>query len=197
MPHFFTTLQGNLLIRLLLAHLAADFILQTQQMVLQKKWFSRPMGIHIALVLGLSGLFSGNWLVAISIAALHWAIDGAKITALHRYPKKQYELFLADQSLHLLSILAVWAVCTHTTLAIGTAVTGMFTNYAISLVLLGYVVVIWPVGYLLKFALQKISTPEPTEQVQQGGKMIGRFERIIILTFVLLGQYRHRVFNHR
>ena len=37
--HFFTELQGNFLIKLLLAHLLADFLFQSKKMVENKKWF--------------------------------------------------------------------------------------------------------------------------------------------------------------
>ena len=39
----FSVAQGNLLIRLLLAHIISDFILQTDKMVKSKKWLSLYM----------------------------------------------------------------------------------------------------------------------------------------------------------
>ena len=69
--------------------------------------------------------------------------------------------------------------------------------------MLAYTWVIYPVGYLIKFATQSIihiniaqanNTAQPTNtnieaNVEHGGKFIGQFERIIILTLVLLNQY--------
>ena len=142
--HFFTTQEGNLLIRLLLAHLAADFLFQTDQMVNGKKWFSKPMLLHILLVFSLTALLSaGLWQEIVNAAQMP------------------------------------------------------FLNFRISLLLLAYGFVIWPLGYLIKFALPKITSPTsntvPTtgqrEDIERGGRIIGQFERIIILTFVLLGQY--------
>ncbi|MDZ4667320.1 MAG: hypothetical protein SGJ00_05490 [bacterium] len=52
-----------------------------------------------------------------------------------------------------------------------------------------YSLVIWPMGYGLKFALRAMAPKHNMNKVEHGGKLIGQFERIIILTFVLLNQY--------
>jgi hypothetical protein len=70
-------------------------------------------------------------------------------------------------------------------------------NYKISLILLAYAWVYFPVGYIIKFATQSIThtnTLQPVlinadDKIEHGGKIIGQFERIIILTLVLLNQY--------
>ncbi|MBI3883774.1 MAG: hypothetical protein HY305_06070 [Sphingobacteriales bacterium] len=72
-----------------------------------------------------------------------------------------------------------------------------FTNYKLSLFLLAYVWLLYPVGYFIKFATQNLShtnttieaEPVKNENIEDGGKLIGQFERVIILTLVLLGQY--------
>lgn len=189
MIHFFTTEQGNLLIRFLLAHIAADFILQTGSMVKTKSWFAPAMLLHVLIVFSLTWALSGLWLLAIVIALLHWIIDSIKMMLLKKYPAKEAGLFAADQLLHLFTLIIVW--CWHYNLLqqCYKAILYPFTDYTISLIVLGYAFVIWPVGYLIKFALQKITTVATTEKIEQGGKLIGRFERIMILTFVLLGAY--------
>jgi hypothetical protein len=60
--------------------------------------------------------------------------------------------------------------------------------------LLGYIWLIYPTGYLIKFITQSIAhtnSQNTTTQanVEHGGKLIGQFERIIILTLVLFNQY--------
>ena len=196
--HFFTTQDGNLLIRLLLAHLAADFLFQTDQMVNGKKWFSKPMLLHILLVFGLTALLSGGlWLASIVIAVIHWLTDGLKITLQKKHPRKEAILFIADQLLHVAAIVLVWTAQAGLWQEIVNAAQMPFLNFRISLLLLAYGFVIWPLGYLIKFALPKITSPTsntvPTtgqrEDIERGGRIIGQFERIIILTFVLLGQY--------
>ena len=71
-----------------------------------------------------------------------------------------------------------------------------FTNYELSLYLLTYLWLIYPVGYIIKYVTQGIAQHtdiKPNDKmesnVEHGGKKIGQFERIIILTFVLLNQY--------
>ena len=71
-----------------------------------------------------------------------------------------------------------------------------FLNYKISLLLLAYTWVYFPVGFLIKFATQSInhtnlavSNTNTDDKIEHGGKLIGQFERIIILTLVLLNQY--------
>lgn len=189
MIHFFTTEQGNLLIRLLLAHIVGDFILQTSSMVQNKKWFAPTMLLHVMIVFGLTWAFSGLWLLAIIIAVLHWLIDSIKVTLLKKYPAKDAALFAGDQLLHLLVIIAIW--CWHYQLLSNcyNAFLSHFTNYKTSLFLLGYAFVIWPTGYIIKFALQKIAPLKGDGNVERGGRLIGQFERVIILTFVLLNQY--------
>ena len=59
-----------------------------------------------------------------------------------------------------------------------------------SLIVLAYVIVIGPVGWLIKLVLDTM--PEDNNNGisnEKGGKRIGIFERVIILTLVLLGQY--------
>lgn len=189
MVHFFTTEQGNLLIRLLLAHIAGDFILQTNGMVRTKSWFAPNMLLHVLIVFGLTWAFSGLWLLALIIAILHWVIDSLKVMLIRKMPAKEPLLFSVDQLFHLLVIMMVW--CWHYNLLeqCYQAILYPFTNYKTSLILLGYALVIWPVGYLVKFALQKVATIADNKKIEQGGKLIGRFERMIILTFVLLGAY--------
>ena len=74
-----------------------------------------------------------------------------------------------------------------------TTVSIPFVNYKFSLILLAYVWVYFSVGYLIKFATQNIrhTAQDGNEEVkvEHGGKLIGQFERLIILTLVLLNQY--------
>lgn len=81
-----------------------------------------------------------------------------------------------------------------------------------SLLITGYAIVIWPMGYFIKLALDKMqlleepivntfNNPEKVRNevtddaskknvnIKNAGKLIGQFERVIILTFVLLNKY--------
>jgi hypothetical protein len=185
---FFSQAQGNLLIRLLLAHLAADFMLQTTGMVMQKKWFSKQMLAHISIVFALTAILGCNLLLALCIAITHWVIDGLKIELAEREIISPTRLFVADQLLHIVTIIILWAFFTHSAGALVQATWAPFSNYKWSLILLGYVIITTPVSYLIQHATSGMNRAVQ-QNPQRGGKWIGIFERIIIITFVLLAQY--------
>ncbi len=195
--NLFSTEQGNLLIRLLLAHIISDFILQTDKMVQNKKWFSREMGYHIGILFIVTFLLSGLWKISLIITILHWITDGLKIQLKSNNNDKQ--LFIADQALHLIVIAGTWFWHFNLMDKIIQIISLPFTNYKFSLLLLGYIWLIYPVGFLIKFITQSIpatntqntNTQNASTQAtgEHGGKLIGQFERIIILTLVLFDQY--------
>lgn len=188
----FTYEQGNLLIRLCLAHLLADFVLQTTSMVHNKKWLSKHMMQHIGIVAATAFIFTFSWKLTLASAFIHWMIDSVKCTLKKKYDKADAALFFADQFAHILSLLIIWGIHEGAMSALGQALVLPFVTYKMSLVLLGYVLVMWPVGYVMQFALKgivKTTTPDAEEKIEHGGKLIGLFERVIILTLVLLGEY--------
>jgi hypothetical protein len=191
----FSAEQGNLLIRLLIAHIISDFVLQSNKMVDNKKWFSKYMLLHIAIVFTSTLILSGLWQISVVIAIFHWLIDAIKVEMKTRSNMKPNWLFAADQLLHLLAVAAAWFWYFNLFNKIFQTVTLPFLNYKFSLILLGYALVIYPVGYFIKFATQSITHTNTTpiasteSNVEHGGKLIGQFERIIILTLVLLNQY--------
>lgn len=197
--HFFTTEAGNLLIRFLLAHLAADLIFRWNRPVNARIWFSRDALLHLSLVFGLTLLLSGGlWLASGCLAILHWFTKGLRRTLQQKYPRKESRLFLAEQLLHLFWILLVWTAQENLWAAVLQATQLPFLNFRISLILLTYGFVIWPLGNFIKIALPQITSPTANtqttttgqrEDIERGGRIIGQFERVIILTFVLLGQY--------
>lgn len=191
----FTEAQGLLLIKLLLAHFISDFVLQTSTMVATKRWVSKTMLLHVAIVYTTSALISGMWGWSLAIALSHWLIDAIKIVLTKSNTYSGILLFVGDQLLHIVVIMAVWAYTQNNWPALAKSLSLPLWNYPIGLIMLGYVVVTWPIGYLIRFATQSINkqvnaTPGNGEdKIEHGGKLIGQFERIIILTFVLLQQY--------
>ena len=192
------------LIYLLLAHFAADFPLQTRKMVEQKGWVTKQMGIHILVVFALTWIFSGKWQLALLIAPIHYVIDGLKTMVEKQNWGNRTILFLGDQILHVLSIGFIWAGTWQNCKGIFHLMITKIMDFEGSVVLLGYVVVIWPVAYLIKITTtglidnnSNFKGTESNEKVKggekslnQAGKLIGQFERIIILTLVLLGEYQ-------
>jgi hypothetical protein len=198
---FFTLEQGNVLIRLLLSQLLADFVFQSDSMVTNKKWFSKHMLLHIGIVFILTLLFSFSWKIAFLLAILHWLIDGLKCSFQKKYPDKESYLFFADQFFHLLFTIMVWAIFENVWSQLSKVLPQVLLNYQMSLLLFGYVLVIWPIGYAMRFVLKgidKSTNKNDDEKLEHGGKLIGMFERLIILTFVYLNQYEAiGFFNYR
>jgi Protein of unknown function (DUF3307) len=191
----FTTQQGSLIIKLLISHFIADFILQSAAMVRNKKWISTHMFFHIAVVFLCTFMLSRLIYVSITISFFHWFIDGMKMEVKSKYKIKESTLFITDQLLHILTIIVVWFFYFSMSDKIVQAIYFPIEDYKISLMLLAYIWVIYPVGYLIKYAVKNIiqssvDLKNGTEtNIEHGGRLIGIFERIIILTFVLLNQY--------
>lgn len=185
----FTELQGVFLIKLLLAHLAADFLLQTKKMVENKKWISKSMFVHISIVFVVTLLFSNNLLISTIIAVSHYCIDGTKIELNKRKISKS-SLFLLDQALHFLVILICWSIYFDITKEVYHAFLIPFENYQLSFILLGYVLVTTPFGYLIGLLTKRFQNQNNDEtKTDKNGLLIGIFERLIIFSFMLVGEY--------
>ncbi len=191
----FTSEQGNLLVKFLIAHLLADFVFQTAGMVKNKRWFSVHMFMHVGVVFLATGLLSNYWLPSLVIAVIHYGIDGSKMLLQKRFSEHTLRFFLLDQLAHVSVILVVWAQVFHIWNSVNHAMLLPISNYKFSLLLLSYLLITSPLGFVIKFATINIAqfqnSNEDTKPVniENGGKLIGIFERIIILTFVLLSQY--------
>lgn len=188
---FFSMEQGNLLVRLVLAHLLSDFVVQTAAIAKHKAGFNKHMLVHVLITFIAALVLSQSWVCAIGIGSLHWLIDIGKVILQKKYPEQGATLFIADQVLHLLSIVFIWTLYCTNYESLLQALAYPFTNYKISLLLAGYAFIIWPVGFLLKFILQDIYKDDSASTIaaKDTGKLIGQCERVIILTFVLLNQY--------
>lgn len=187
----FTAEQGNLLIRLLIAHLLADFVFQTKKMVENKQWFSKYMLLHIVIVYITTAVFSGWWLLSGLIAIVHYITDGIKITFKNKGKIKDSYLFIADQKIHFLVLLIVWAAYFSLFRNLYELVLIPFTDYKWSLILLGYLFMTSPLGFLIGLATRKLQQlgDNPEGKSDRNGFWIGVSERIIIFTFMLLEEY--------
>lgn len=187
----FTSDEVNFLIRLLIAHLLADFVFQTKKMVNNKRWLSKEMWIHIGIVFLMTFLFSGNVLISGVIMVLHYLTDGSKITLNNIVKLKAMPLYIADQAVHLVTLVLVWAVYYNKIGETFETIIYPFLNYQTSIIIVGYLLVTTPLGYLIGHATKKIQYGSEKTEIKndQNGLWIGIFERIIILTFVLLSQY--------
>ncbi|SDG14317.1 Protein of unknown function [Methanolobus vulcani] len=187
-------LNVSLLARLLLSHVLADFVFQNQVMVndrFENKWHSKWLYIHgfLAGLLAyvLSGAYGFFWLFFVYTIS-HIIIDGFKSTR-----KDDLKWLILDQLAHMLIILLVWALITGPENIVSGLPFLQLNNTNTWILILAYVIVIWPSGILIG----KFTEPwhhdkdgEEGEGLFNAGLWIGRLERFLLLTFVLLEQYQ-------
>lgn len=177
------------LVKLILAHLVTDFILQPTSWIenRNKNHFRSPSLYAHGLVTAIAALLLIGiqyWWVVLIILVTHIAIDGWK-----SYRPNETKYFLIDQSLHLLVILSCWYFIFLDTNNL-VAAWATVTTQNILVPVTAYVFVSFPTGILIG-QLTKKWRDQITDAPSLGsaGKWIGIIERIVILTFVFTHQY--------
>lgn len=187
--YLFTEMQVIFLIKLIIAHLLADFLFQTKKMVENKKWLSKEMFLHVFIVFITTFLFSFNLYISLIITILHYLIDGGKLE-LNKTKLSKPIVFLLDQIAHVLIIILVWCIYFDNVNSVAKTLLIPFQNYKISLILLGFLLVTTPFGFFIGMVTKRLqNTNNRKIKTDKNGFLIGVFERLIILTFVLLAEY--------
>lgn len=185
-----------ILLKLLAAHLLADFLFQPRSWIRDKRKHghtSVSLYKHAGVVLILTWLFLQDWKhvgLPLFIALTHLGIDRWKARQ-----KDSLRYFLLDQFLHLAMMLLGWYWYSQIDWSAIVQTLSMLDRVDLYLVLTGYLIAIWPFGYIIALA-----TDRWKEDLSQGkeprlsglpdaGMWIGRAERFLILTFILLNQY--------
>lgn len=178
----------ELFLSLVLAHLVADFMLQTGKSCKDKKerhWRSPHHYVHALIVFGLAWLVSWDvcfWWCALVIAVTHFAIDMWK-----SYREDKVKWFVADQLLHIAILIVVawlWYRCYDWSVPFGIP-----TKY---IALAVAIVVCWkPANIFIKLMLKHYSVNMPEERSSDfnAGALIGIIERWLILAFVIMQRY--------
>ena len=174
-----------LALQLLLAHVITDFVLQSEKLIIQKeeKKAKAPfLYIHAAV----SGLLTyviiqdwNMWGVAIFIAVTHFFID-------------LWKLYKKSDSL--LILLGIWLYLTNNFNEIIPFITDFFTSKNILIIFTGYLLVIYPIGFIIGKATQRWQEEIAAEEgdfpsLKKAGRYIGIFERILVLTFILTNNF--------
>lgn len=176
--------------KLLLAHLIADFLLQTNRWVLHKetnKARSRYLYFHVLFHFLVTMLLLWDvsyWKMALIIAVSHYAIDLAKLYANPFFRLKSIPFFI-DQFLHLF---VLYACAYHVNFLEYTS--SLFQNLDWALVT-AIVFVSFPsaiiMGKLLEAMSDKIELDH--KSLPNAGKYIGIIERLFVLLFIILGSW--------
>lgn len=177
------------LIKIILAHLLTDFVLQPTSWIegRNKKHFrSVHLYLHglITAIVALVLIGVHYWLIAIIILITHTIIDGWK-----SYQSNETKYFLIDQCLHLLVIFICWYFLFLNFEDLVTAKNTVNTKDTLAMIT-AYVFVTFPAGILIgqltkKWREQIADAPA----LGNAGKWIGIIERIVILTLVFNHQY--------
>lgn len=179
-------------IALALGHLVADFTLQADWMVRRKR---EPLVLlaHVGVVVLVTWIALGFALVPLLLAFIgitHLAIDAAKL----RWGGAGFTGFAADQGAHAATIVlgamlfpgayaaGIWGNAPAALAPLAGAIPIAMTLAA------GVVATVWAGGYAVQALMQGLQLPSDPLSLPQGGRLIGRLERLMILMLVLAGQ---------
>lgn len=179
-----------LLLRLIVAHLVAEFLLfptKWQEKKAQKKQYSPFFYIH-GLIYGLTAYVLlaewNNWWVPVCLAAAHLLVDLWRI-----HSKESTANFIFYHSLHCLAVFIAWVFIVGDIGMLREIIEGYFGSVHVWVMLVGYLVVIWPMRYVIALATKRWRKEIQNEGLMDAGKWIGQIERILILTFVFINKF--------
>jgi hypothetical protein len=179
-------------IKLILAHLLGDFILQPNSWVADKENYklkSKFLYIHVLIHTVLSLIFLWDlqlWWVAVSVGITHFIIDAAKLIFQNVKTKKRW--FFIDQLLHILVIAGVSFYFREFSF-------GFLQNQEFLKIIMAALFLTTPASIFIKILLSSW-TPAPdgpntiqTESLSSAGKYIGILERLLVFTFIMVNHW--------
>lgn len=178
------------LVKLLVAHILGDFLVQSDKWVSHKKKNkakSRFLYIHSIIIGIFSYIFLFEWYnyqVPIIIIISHIITDLWKV-----YAKENLLNFILDQTYHIMVLLIIWLWFYQVEFESVKAFWSTLNFDKIWLIIFAYVFLIWPSGYIIGGITRKWQEEIDNDGLGKAGMWVGRLERILTLTFVLLDQY--------
>lgn len=177
------------IVKLVLAHLLGDFLLQPTSWVKEKETLrikSFKLYLHVLLHGGLVYLLIGNWTLAIAVLILHFIIDILKVYVQKEPTKVRW--FWIDQSLHILSLGILYYFWFRpdwqNTILFETP---SFWIYATAILFLTSVS-----GILIQVVLKKWSDDllmVENDSLKDAGRYIGILERLLIFLLIIAGYW--------
>lgn len=181
-----------LFVQLFLAHLLGDFFLQPGKWVRDKelkKWKSKFLYlhalVHLILIICITASFS-IWKVALLLSFLHLVLDGIKLQ--FQQPDTKRKWFFIDQGAHLITIAMIWYLKEETSFNWHALLTPPMLVLVTAVCFL-----LNPASFVIKTIISKW-IPDPVappngDSLQNAGQWIGIMERLLILTFILVGRW--------
>lgn len=180
----------NLFVRLLIAHLAGDFIFQKKSWIIHRSannWRSGFLYANAGIVASLSWLLSGYytlWLIPLLIFAFHAVIDTIK----SYFPDKPM-VFAIDQTMHITATVVATMFYLNNDGAM-LCFSWLFNDLTLWTFIAAYLTVLWPMGIIIAMLTRKWQTESDNgEGLRDAGRYIGMLERMLILTFVFMNQF--------
>jgi hypothetical protein len=192
---FFSAADGNLLIRLLIP-LIVGLVIGNRVLTRWDGKIAHPL-LQGIIVSGLTLLFTLSVAITGVLSIAYLMVALSIHLAMQQWPSKKEIFGILEKGTMALAALLVWSIFVPGCDRIWVVASTMVLDYKTSLILLGYIGMLWPTSFVVKFCLHGIdrsvprgTTSNPTEaDAERGGRMIGMFERVIIFTLVLLGEY--------
>jgi hypothetical protein len=180
----------ELFIKLLLAHLLVDFMLQSKKWVLDKeanKVKSKYLYVHVILHFLVTLILLWDisyWKIALIIMITHYIIDLLKLYVGPKIKHKNIPFFM-DQILH---ILVLYSIAYYGNLANHTI--AFFQNIDF-LFVTAFVFISYPTAILISKLLSGMSKHIETDHdsLPNAGMYIGIIERFFVFAFILLGRW--------
>jgi hypothetical protein len=176
-------------VKLLLAHLFGDFLLQPTSWVLDKEkkkhrsiYLYLHTFLHFILAWVLVGKIAFGW-YALALAITHGCIDFLKLYFQTQKTKRTW--FSVDQILHLIVIVAITLIYNNT------PIDNTAFNNSFWIVFTGIILLTKPTSIIIKNIIS-IWTPEnktKDDSLQNAGNYIGILERLFVFCFILTGHF--------
>ncbi|SFN76042.1 Protein of unknown function [Bizionia echini] len=180
-----------LLLKLILAHLIGDFILQPKSWVKSKekrKLKSPKLYLHVAIHMALLLVFVWDisyWPLLLTLTFLHLIIDAIKLIFQTKKSKRQW--FFIDQILHIVSIFLTYYLYTNTTFTIFEIPTESALLLLTCLLFLTKPVSIIMQAIFSKWNIEKLT--KGNESLKDAGQYIGILERLLVFIFIIMNHW--------
>lgn len=180
------------LIKLLCAHICADFIFQTDKINEGKHSEGRKRLYYLCLHSLIHALTAyifvaqwTNWIIPLTIFITHFAIDFAKCRI-----ADGIKMFIADQVAHIAVIAILWFALFVSQANDLSALCFPIQPISLWAICVAYLLMFKPSAILLSlFLKQWMPDTTHSRSLPNAGKWIGYLERTLILTFIAIGSF--------
>lgn len=179
-------------IKLLLAHLIGDFVLQPQSWVQQKeqkRFGAWQLYVHAAIHGAFTFLLLWDvkyWSLALAVTMVHGLIDVLKLYAQRGRNKTRW--FIGDQLLHLISL----AILTYCWGGMDIEKWRLIFGPSIWIYLVAIFFLAGAMPIIMRILLQRYSNNiglQSDASLGNAGKYIGILERLLVFTFIIVGHW--------